>query len=232
MAALSGPSFPSFADLPHENELDLTYYKEAGDDSFAPSRHWVLFGEITSNDAFMRPEVRLRTLSGEQGVNVIWYLDNGEENPTRGFHPIKDRRLGATLAIMYAHRKMFMDGTEGIRQESLAACYTFMAPLAVVRVEADKLLRGADVACIGGNKECFKCQVADTAAARHKKCGKCGRAAYCSVACQRAHWPAHKMLCGDAERLLRLAALPRRAFTLGGANNGFLTMDTLPPHAL
>jgi len=45
---------------------------------------------------------------------------------------------------------------------------------------------------------------AGAAGAALLRCGACREAAYCTIACQRAHWPAHKRLCAPA-KAFRLA---------------------------
>jgi hypothetical protein len=45
-------------------------------------------------------------------------------------------------------------------------------------------------------RACDACGAREAAPGAHKRCGSCGRAAYCSRACQTAHWKAgHKRDC-------------------------------------
>ena len=43
-------------------------------------------------------------------------------------------------------------------------------------------------------EECFKCKKVTE---KTKMCGRCGRAYYCSVECQRADWSYHKTFCDN-----------------------------------
>ena len=226
MDVLSGPTFPGFGALPEESELSLFYYGEGADGvTYSPRIAWALIGEITSDAKFMRPEVRLTDSTGERNVHVAWYHDPDEVS---SFKPER-LRVGTTLVVMHPRRKTFLDMTDGIRQESLKACWVFNAPFAAVRTEAAQLLGAADARALGGSRACFGCGGIDTPAARHSACSKCSLAVYCSQTCQRTRWAVHKRLCGDAERLLRLAALPRHKFDF--SKHGFLSMESLPPYA-
>ena len=42
---------------------------------------------------------------------------------------------------------------------------------------------------------CQQCSVHGTPSKPVKACSKCKHAHYCSVECQQAHWPEHKVLC-------------------------------------
>ncbi len=49
---------------------------------------------------------------------------------------------------------------------------------------------------------CAVCGSVGTAEAKLQRCGSCKRVEYCSVACQRADWKAHKPLCKSEPSLL------------------------------
>jgi hypothetical protein len=43
---------------------------------------------------------------------------------------------------------------------------------------------------------CWSCGRGEACSgSKHSKCGKCKQSFYCSAACQKAHWPAHKLSC-------------------------------------
>uniref|UniRef100_A0A7S3GYP1 MYND-type domain-containing protein n=1 Tax=Spumella elongata TaxID=89044 RepID=A0A7S3GYP1_9STRA len=47
-----------------------------------------------------------------------------------------------------------------------------------------------------GSVICFSCKKVEPQNVRHKKCGRCGNACYCSKDCQVAHWPdLHREMC-------------------------------------
>jgi MYND finger len=167
--------------------------------------------------------VMLRTRHGGRPFKIAFYHDR---EPTNGFS-FDQLRPGNTLAILYAERKTYMDGTDGVRQEDLDAVWVFKAPLAIVQEEVKKLLALADAGEGDVEHICFGCGEADTSEKRHDKCARCRHARYCSRECQVKHWgDAHKGLCKDSEKLLRLSCLDRHPFK----KRGWFSMESLPPH--
>ncbi len=82
---------------------------------------------------------------------------------------------GAAVAAMRDHEDNFMFAAD-------------------VRSSAEALLRVLPVAAA-----CLRCGAAAAAdGGRLKRCGACKRAAYCSTACQAAHWREHRPECGPA----------------------------------
>lgn len=130
------------------------------------------------------------------------------------------------MAILYATKKQFLDGSEGIRQEDLDSCYIFNTSLKNVQDEAQKLLNHADIESNENIKElveCFGCGVKSDVLSR---CANCKLAKYCSKECQTKAWKAgHKNLCKQSEVLLRLTVLPRYSF------RDHLTFNKQNPHA-
>jgi len=51
---------------------------------------------------------------------------------------------------------------------------------------------------------CAKCLEPAQAGTKLRHCGACELVSYCNAACQRAHWPAHKLPCQD--EVVELAA--------------------------
>jgi hypothetical protein len=234
--ALLGGSFPSFDALPQVFNFGGRYRDSAENPKYylsvknrdVPRLHWVLMGEITSSSCAFRHEQRITTLHGERDVRIMFYHDASETSK----FDLSKLRVGSTLAILYAHQKLFLDLTKGVRQENLSSVMVFNSPISIVRSEAGKLLGNADSLANGAPLACFSCGAPDfPPTSRHLACGKCKCTYYCSVDCQRAHWPTHKKLCPDADVLLQLACLPRQPFSEDSPNGGFYTSQTLPPYS-
>jgi MYND finger len=172
----------------------------------------------------MRPEVWLKTRhDGDQPFKLIFYH---EKEPAGGFS-FDQLKKGNTLCVLYAERKTFMDLHDGVRQEDVDTVWVFKAPMAVVHREAKKLLDLADAGEGDVEHSCFGCGKPDATEKRHDRCGRCRLARYCSRACQEEHWrTAHKFLCKDSEKLLRLSCLDRHPFKVPH----WFAMDSLPPH--
>ena len=51
--------------------------------------------------------------------------------------------------------------------------------------------------------ECAECGNVEGMGVMLSKCGKCTVVYYCSVDCQRAHWPTHKIQCKELRKALR-----------------------------
>lgn len=158
----------------------------------------------------MRPVAEAFTRFGENSVRIAFYPDE-HSHMCKGFsmenHMVT---AGHTLCILYAERKKFLDGSVGVRVERLEYCYIFRAPLNIVMREAKHILSNADGDAVDGPVHCAHCGKAETAGHRLERCSKCHLAFYCSRECQVSAWrDGHKLLCGDADKLLRLSCLPR-----------------------
>lgn len=218
-------TFPSFEFLSDYDEPS-TVYHDYDDPSgiIAPLRHWVFLMEIDEEISLIRPGFLGWSQFGEY-LPVHFYHEK-EVKPTTFSWP--DIKSGHTLAILYAEKKSFLDGTQGIRQENLDSCFVFKAPLQMVQDEASKLLNSADFNFKGQVQECFGCGVRKENISR---CGNCKLACYCSKECQADSWKSvHKKLCSQSETLLRLASIPR-----SGKFKEFFTFkksseDYLPPY--
>lgn len=81
------------------------------------------------------------------------------------------------MVILYAEKKVYDDGRQGIRQENLDTCAVFRAPLKKVQQEAHKLLDNADACAVQELEECFSCAKKIENLSR---CSKCKLAKYCS----------------------------------------------------
>lgn len=104
-------TFPTFDDLPDEDDVDLEYYDTVDGFSYSPWRHWCFLAEITDVELFTRVRLTVRDKAGTT-VPVAFYTDGrGNEFAPSQLQP------GNTVAILYAHCHAFLDFTVGIRQE-------------------------------------------------------------------------------------------------------------------
>ena len=244
-------TYPPYSELSPEDEYpSLEYYNDDGG-YCTPKRHWCLVAEIVENHTFMRhrQHLILRTRLSLDRFQLVFYLDK-EPASTDSFN-YDQLKVGNTICVLYAERKRFLDGTQGIRQESADCVHVFKAPLHIVHEEAKKLLQYADTRAAkakavsstsssgaGSNLSsntvhpfslCFICGKQETAEAPLSRCAGCHIAVYCSKECQKSHWNlSHKALCKDSEKLLRLSCLPRYPFV----ELNWFKMHTLPPHKL
>lgn len=94
-------TFPSFADMPHETE------------QVRPGRHWCFLGEIESMDYFARLVLHVHDQAGRT-LPIAFYTEDS------GALIHGSCRPGYTVAVLYAQRRDFMDGSLGVRVEELA----------------------------------------------------------------------------------------------------------------
>ena len=165
-------TFPPFY-LMTEYHSPSTIYFDMTDVGFYPARHWAALFEIKNNISLARPGIVGWNQFGEL-VQVHFYHDNGLEPKTFQW---SDFIPGNTLAILYPERKTFLDGNEGIREESLESCFVFKASLDKVQKEAQLLLRNADLRHKQEQEECFGCGLKQEGL---KQCANCKLAKYCS----------------------------------------------------
>lgn len=111
-------SFPTFARLPDENLLNLSFYRNMGV-GYVPRRHWCFLGEIVDVGHTVRLVLDVKDASGE--VFIFAFHTDG-----RGSEVDRSKlRIGNTVAVLYANRHDFMFSPPGIRHEepsSLAVC--------------------------------------------------------------------------------------------------------------
>ena len=168
-------SFPSVDFISDYNDPSTLYHNYHGHVIYA-SRHWATYFEIVQDSWFLRPRVIGRNQFGEE-LAVHFYPDDMYEMPST--FSWTNLKPGYTMCILYPEKKIFLDFTEGIRQEHLDLCFIFLANLETVQNEAQKLLNDADTAAANGvqESECFTC---GTKKAKMSRCGNCGLARYCS----------------------------------------------------
>jgi hypothetical protein len=104
-------TFPTFAGLPGDDDIDLAFYDTANVFSYMPQKHWCFLAEIIDIEQFIRVRLIVRDKAGAT-VPVAFYTDGrGTEFMPSQLQP------GYTVAILYAHQHNFLDLTTGIRQE-------------------------------------------------------------------------------------------------------------------
>jgi len=189
-------TYPPFRRLSDEYQPSGLYYRGWDSGILQPAIHWCFVGEIIADvlPPVMSSVTTLRTRFGEEMI-VAWYTDNGVLPA--------NMKKGNTLCILYAERKQFLDGRNGIRQESIGHAYVFPCTYEQLRAETHHLWRNAHEKA----KHCFQCNKATGS-----RCGKCKLAYYCSTECQSAAWGLHKKLCGDEAKILGLALMPEMPF--------------------
>jgi hypothetical protein len=102
-------SFPTFAGLPGDNDINLAFYNTTDGYHYTPRKHWCFLAEITDIEQFLRVKLTVRDKAGAT-VPVAFHTDGrGTE-----FAQLQPRH---TIAILYAQQHGFLDLTTGIRQE-------------------------------------------------------------------------------------------------------------------
>lgn len=103
-------TFPTFADLPDENDLDLSFYETTDGFTYTPQKHWCFLAEIVGIENFIRVKLLVQDKSGFR-VPVTFYTDD------RGNEFAPQLQTGHTVAILYALQHGFLDMSVGIRLE-------------------------------------------------------------------------------------------------------------------
>lgn len=211
---LGSNACPSFEELPDFGDfsslVEFAYEaKEDGGGELTPTCNWCYLCEIVqSNYHVMRPSVVVRDIQGKTHP-VVFYLGNNVVHNLQ--FPV-----GHTMALLYAHKKTFLDSTQGIRMENTNV-KVFKCSLPVLLEESKKV--GNDCCYSCGKSECPEGQ-------KLLKCGKCTFALYCSKECQTSHWKRHKCLCGDIRLLDKLVKLVLSPYVEDGT---FQTFEQLEP---
>ncbi|KAL2003085.1 hypothetical protein VTN02DRAFT_5029 [Thermoascus thermophilus] len=169
--------FPTFADLPHENDIDLAFFRTSIGFTYTPKKHWCLLAEITDVEFFVRLRLIVRDMAGRE-VPVAFYTDGkGREIPQ------SQLQRGHTVAILYAEQHGFLDFTIGIRLEESNAFKITPMPLGDLLRLNDKVHTSSTK--VDGMMACHRC---DQRKDSLQKCGKCGFFWYCNKECQLVGW--------------------------------------------
>jgi hypothetical protein len=122
-------SFPSFASCPYEHIKSEPYFLIPDDGVYGPARHWCFLGEITDTVTQIRLRLWVQDKAGESAIPIAFHLDRDrpmfrliepEEVEVKMDHPnvaLPLVRKGNTIAVLYAQRHPFFDGTTGLRIE-------------------------------------------------------------------------------------------------------------------
>ena len=190
---------PSFDDIPDYDDISslvrFGYDLNGGD--LTPKCNWCYLSEIVMpNYHPSRPSALVQDRKGNNHP-IVFYLDSDSSPPSNQF----SFPVGHTIALLYPHKKTFLDLTQGIRVED-TNFKVFKCSLTILLCESIKL----------GKNSCYSC---GTSTGQLLKCGKCTFALYCSKTCQTSHWKYHKRLCDDIrvlDNLVKLVHSPYQDF--------------------
>jgi len=154
--------FPTFASLPEDYSIDLTFYNTINGFIFIPRKHWCFLAEIVEVELFLRLRLTVRDKAGVM-VPIAFYTEGrGSEFALSRLQP------GHTIAILYAHQHDFLDLTTGIRQEE--CCEVKILPLALAELlKLNDRVRQYSTE-LEGKRTCHGCNKKSTSL---QKCGKC-----------------------------------------------------------
>ncbi|VDC08015.1 unnamed protein product [Peniophora sp. CBMAI 1063] len=194
----SATYFPSYRQLPFDNDINDLFYKPSKDGIYRPSHHWAFLAEIVEARIMrLPPSMNVITITGDLGFQRPCYLVRDREGTeiNVAFHtePVdmaihgfdeKNYAVGNTMAVLYANRHCFMDGTEGLRIEEL--------PIMKVIPCALETLLNVDPEVATTATLCKRC---GTDNGKLLVCANC-KIKYCSQwKCRHADWKAHKAEC-------------------------------------
>ena len=185
---------PPFSCLPHDNDINEIYYTPNFFGVHSPCRNWVFLGEITNTDysmsSFLRNRVIVTDRSGRKNIPLFFY-------PESGVFDFRTLKVGHIIAILFAERHYFMDGSIGIRIENLE--YVKVIPCSLTE------LTGLSEQYSSSKDACWGCGQENKSL---KKCGACKNAWYCNETCQRLDWgKRHKKVCKAMADFLFLYSL-------------------------
>lgn len=104
--------FPSFENLPGDNDINMEYLGTTDGFNYSPIKHWCFLGEITDVEAIVRLRLIVQD-NAKHRVPIAFHTDERGQELDRAL-----LQKGYTVAILYAEHHGFMDMTEGIRHET------------------------------------------------------------------------------------------------------------------
>ncbi|KPM46529.1 hypothetical protein AK830_g110 [Neonectria ditissima] len=105
-------TFPSFLELPDENDVDEDFFHSSDGFSYRPRRHWCFLAEIVDFQSLVRLHMNVKDVAGNTVLLSFHTEQRGSE--------IEPYRIceGYTVAILYAQQHAFMFSEPGIRVEA------------------------------------------------------------------------------------------------------------------
>jgi hypothetical protein len=104
--------FPSFENLPGDNDINMEYLGTTDGFNYSPTKHWCFLGEIIEVEAIFRLRLIVQD-KAKRRIPIAFYTDERGEELDQALV-----RKGYTVAVLYAEHHGFMDMTEGIRHET------------------------------------------------------------------------------------------------------------------
>ncbi|KAJ7449995.1 hypothetical protein B0H11DRAFT_1743343, partial [Mycena galericulata] len=153
-----------------------------------PSHHWCYLGEIVEDESSpIRVVLGVKDKDGEY-VRVAFYFDD------RKSFDYKNVKIGSTIAVMYAEKHYFLDGSYGLRLEHPKFVKIFPCGLKTLLRISDDIESEAPVDSAQKCKACGKEEHPDKISLL--RCSRCLGASYCGKECQTNAWNAgHKREC-------------------------------------
>jgi hypothetical protein len=194
-------TFPSFLELPDENDIEYDFFEIRDSTNYRPRRHWCFLAEIVESEQFIRLYLKVKDITG-MTIPLNFHTE------TRG-REIAPSQLceGYTVAVLYAEQHAFAFSEPGIRLENPTLCKIFPVSLDNLLSLSDKVQKFSTET--KGMKVCHGCEKEATSL---MKCAKCSLFWYCNGACQKMGWVEknHKADCkllrdGDLKGLLSLS---------------------------
>ncbi|KAJ7752415.1 hypothetical protein DFH07DRAFT_521031 [Mycena maculata] len=153
-----------------------------------PSHHWCYLGEIMVDES--SPFCVVLGVKDKDGeyVRVAFYFDDNNS------FDYKSVKIGSTIAVMYAEKHNFLDGSYGLRLEHPKFVKIFPCKLETLLRINDDIESETPVDCSQKCKACGKEEHPDEISLL--RCSRCLGASYCGKECQMDAWNAgHKREC-------------------------------------
>jgi hypothetical protein len=156
----------------------------------APLHHWVT-ADIQLDDANMLDDPGVREAAFDQGLRMLVDAQPGIACP----HCTAPLQLGAAKMLRSVHRLL----TSVFAYVTLVcpaggACGEYGAILVHDKWDVGRQALERQGIPLRGNM-CVHCGVHDQAGREFYACARCGKARYCSAACELAHEPQHRVYC-------------------------------------
>ena len=200
--------FPSFVELPHENDIQEGYWKCDHNRVYVPACTWFFMAEITNDEVsqipFLRNRVAVRDRDGQEEIPIYFY-------PEEGAFDFKLLKTGNTILVVNAQKHDFLDLSIGLRIEALDSVSVAPCSMADLFTLSRTYHENKETKCWS----CSADQTGETEATAGatssgelKKCAACKVARYCSKECQTEHWKkCHKKSCKAMPVFIKLTKI-------------------------